>query len=197
MSERQRASASSSSALLELRGEVRALVAQVERLAARVAVLEADRSPSGYSVVSAPVPVEIPVDQQSSAAPSVASGVSVPSAAGLAQQLPRGVSIAPQSWEERERIAGEIGLFLRRAVEGEHRGPSGRDQIRLASRYYIVCKTFQGQVHTDPVLLFTRFADVKAHCYRGSWGDSVFVGLPSQREITVCLRVAGFSAPPP
>lgn len=195
MSDLRDSGSSASSELLELRGEVRALTAQVERLAARVAVLEAERSLAGYSVVSSALAPEAPEELQSSAAPSVVSRTSVPSAAGLPQQLSSGTSLAPQSWDERERISGEIGLFLRRAVEGAHRGPSGRDQIRLSSRYYIVCKTFQGEVHTNPVLLFTRFADVKALCYRGSWGDSVFVGLPSQREISVCLRAAGFTAP--
>lgn len=42
------------------------------------------------------------------------------------------------SWTERERIARDIGLWLRKCLNGQQRGPSGRDKLRgLASRYYI------------------------------------------------------------
>ena len=185
--------------LRELREEVRALVRKTDRLFDRVGALESEVGSGGYTVVtsaaSASAGFAVADEAQSVVPPSVISGESVPSAAGLQRQVQASVSHGEQSWAERERIAAEIGLFLKRAVAGDHRGSSGRDQIKLASRYYIVCKTFTGEVHTHPVLLFTKFSEVKALCYRGNWGDSVFVGLPSQREISACLRAAGFTGP--
>lgn len=37
------------------------------------------------------------------------------------------------SWPQREEIARGIGLWLRRALEGDHRQNSGRDRLPLAS----------------------------------------------------------------
>ncbi len=102
----------------------------------------------------------------------------------------------PQSWEERERIAVGVGQFLRRAVLGEHRGNSGRDQIRQSSRIYLICKDATGTVHTNPVRIVHTFREATEACSRaGSWGDSIFVGLPSKREVKVALTSAGFSWP--
>ncbi|CAK9092538.1 Ultraviolet-B receptor UVR8 [Durusdinium trenchii] len=44
-----------------------------------------------------------------------------------------------------------VGTFLRRAILGEIRGPSGRDRIKQASKIYIVCKDRRGQVFTHPM----------------------------------------------
>ena len=57
---------------------------------------------------------------------------------------------------EREQIAREIGLWLRRALDGRPRGPSGRDRIQLASRYYLVCRDIQGKVRNPPLLFSGR-----------------------------------------
>ena len=102
----------------------------------------------------------------------------------------------PQSWEERERIAAGVGHFLRRAIEGGHRGNSGRDQIKQSSRLYLICRDSSGTIFTNPVKIVQSFREVTEACSRaGSWGDSVFVGLPSKREVKVCLSAAGFSWP--
>lgn len=40
----------------------------------------------------------------------------------------------------RRQAAIEVGRFLRRALEEEHRGASSRDRIKLQSRVYVLCK---------------------------------------------------------
>lgn len=175
----------------ELREELRALASAVNSLAARVELLEGDREVGEaqsltYSVVS-------PVASQ-------AAGLSHSSGSvGYTQSviLPKAKAAPPivQSWAVREEIAAEVGRWLRLSLEGGHRGNSGRDRILLSSRLYIVVRDHSGLVRTDPVRIFSRFADVRAICFRGHWGDSIFVGLPSQREISVCLRAGRFSGP--
>ena len=93
-------------------------------------------------------------------------------------------TVSAEEWVRREAIAREVGVWLRRALLGAHRGNSGRSRIREASNYYLVCKDFSGTVSENPIRVFTRFSEVKALCNRhGSWGNSVFVGLPTLREV--------------
>ena len=102
-----------------------------------------------------------------------------------------------QSWAERERICVEIGHFLTRSLAGGHRGNSGRDKLKLASRLYLVIRDFSGAVTTRPVRVVTKFSEVKELCAKGNyWGDSIFVGLPSQREGRLVCETAGFGWPP-
>ena len=42
---------------------------------------------------------------------------------------------------------------LRRACEGSYRGSSGRDQLRLSSRFYIVLADFEGRRFVGPCVL--------------------------------------------
>ena len=103
-----------------------------------------------------------------------------------------------QTWEEREKISREVGAYLVRALSGQHRGSSGRDKIKLGSRLYIIVRDFIGNGHVSPVRVVYRFSEVKQACSRGGdWGDSIFVGFPSQREGKVCVGIAsaGFSLP--
>lgn len=103
---------------------------------------------------------------------------------------------AGQSWAERERICEEIGNFLTRALAGGHRGNSGRDKLKLASRLYLVVRDFRGAVTTRPVRVVSKFSEVKELCSVGNnWGDSIFVGLPSQREGRAVCETAGFGWP--
>ena len=175
------ASSEDSASLVE---EVRALTRAVENLSVRVGALESERDSvearsTGYSVVTP-------------AASQAASGfghlVAQPKAAATSTP-------AVQTWEQREVIAAEVGRWLRASLGGHHRGNSGRDRILLSSRLYIVIRDFSGVVTTDPVRIYSRFAEVREICFRGHWGDSVFVGLPSQREVGVCLRAGGFTGP--
>lgn len=100
-----------------------------------------------------------------------------------------------QSWAERERISREVGQFIRRALSGTPRGTSGRDRIRVASRLYVIARDISGRLY-DPPLVVSRFNRVKELCFRGQEiGDSVFVGLPSQREVIACLEAARLQIP--
>ena len=103
----------------------------------------------------------------------------------------------PYSWPRREEVAREIGAFLRRSLNGENRGSSGRDKVSLQNRVYIVVRDIDGRVY-DPIRLETKFHVVKGLCHRaGSFGDSIFIGLPSHREAFIATRAAGLRWPPP
>lgn len=176
----------SSEDLVELRAELVEL--------SRSAGLLAERGRELPEVASTTYSLVTPAASQ--AAGSSSSGVG----AGYNQSVVHPKAKAPaapivQSWETREAIAADVGRWLRASLEGEHRGNSGRDRINLSSRLYIVIKDFSGVVTTHPVRIFSRFSEVRAICFQGHWGDSIFVGLPSQREVSVCLRAGGFSGP--
>lgn len=97
--------------------------------------------------------------------------------------------------DRREGIARNIGLWLRRALNGADRGPSGRAEIGLASRIYLVCRDIEGGVHNPPLVFFT-WAAARDRCVRqGDPGDSVFIGLPTKTEAEIALRSAGLSIP--
>ena len=97
--------------------------------------------------------------------------------------------------EGRRELAAEIGRFLGRAAQGDFRGSSGRDRLRLASRCYIVVKTFEG--NTLPTPLFTQqFTEVRRLCKRGSdCGASVFIGLATIWEAKVVIQHSGLPTP--
>ena len=119
-----------------------------------------------------------------------------PAVASSSLQSGTSAPVGTQSWEEREKISREVGAYLVRALAGQHRGSSGRDKIKLGSRLYIIVRDFVGNVHVSPVRVLYRFSEVKQACCRGGdWGDSIFVGFPSQREGRVCIASAGFAWP--
>ena len=95
----------------------------------------------------------------------------------------------------RTHVAQEVGLFLRRALDGGHLRTSGRSALNLSSRYYIVLADFEGRRFREPFVCST-FGQAKAFCIRGpDKGQSIFVGLPTQVEVAVALREAGLSWP--
>jgi len=99
------------------------------------------------------------------------------------------------SWAERERICRGIGEFIQRALAGVHRGPSGRDLIPLASRVWLVARSYTGEDY-QPVRVFHRFADCKALVKRGQdCGASVFIGLPSEKEGKWVAAASGLGWP--
>ncbi len=182
----------SSEASTGLQEEVRELTRALGLLTERVSALEQERESSevrsaSYSVVTA-------AGSQAAALP--AASASYTGAPLVAQAKAVSGPPAVQTWGERESIAADIGRWLRASLEGQHRGNSGRDRIVLSSRLYIVIRDHSGLTTTDPVRVFSRFSEVREICFRGHWGDSIFVGLPSQREAIACLRAGGFSAPP-
>ena len=100
------------------------------------------------------------------------------------------------SWEFREQVAEELGDFLRRALGGSHRGKSGRGKVNLPSRFYIILRDFAGLETLHPARVFTNYSRVKALCSRGnSFGNSVFIGVPTEREARIVVRRAGGTWP--
>ena len=161
---------SRSSELELLRAEVLAVQAEVIRLRARVAALEEER----FELVEGPA--------STTSAGSTQPAPSIPAAA-----------TSPQV--SREEVCGLVGRFLRRSLEGSHRGTSSRDLLPLASRFWIVVRSFDGAVY-DPPRVFSKFGSCKALVKRGGdVGDSVFVGLPAQKDVVECLRAGGFGEP--
>lgn len=54
-------------------------------------------------------------------------------------------------------------------------------------------RDFAGIIY-DPPLIFRSFAGAKALCKRGpAAGDSVFVGVPTEKEVEVVVRSAGLT----
>ena len=86
------------------------------------------------------------------------------------------------TWAEREEICDEIADWFLRCLRGQHRGSSGRDRIPLSSRVWIVVKDFDGFLY-KPCQVFHSFSQCKPLVKRGSeCGESVFIGVPSERE---------------
>ena len=120
------------------------------------------------------------------------SGSSAPSASGVPAPSTDGRSFSPRA---RAAACREIGLFLRRAKNGEHRGASGRDRLPGASRYWVVVRNFSGE-ELHPVGIFSRFSDCKSLVKRGSdLGDSVCIGLPSRGDVIAVLNAADIPLP--
>eukprot|EP00438_Fugacium_kawagutii_P029606 Skav235420 [mRNA] locus=scaffold924:200484:200957:+ [translate_table: standard] len=98
----------------------------------------------------------------------------------------------------REEAAKETGRFFVRCLEGRPRGDSGRSKVRLQNRIFVVVRTFAGDIHRDPVLVFTQFSEAKklvCHPDCASFGDSIFSGFPSKWEAQLAVSTAGFSWP--
>ena len=74
------------------------------------------------------------------------------SSAGSADSA-RGSSLEVDKEDQssRRQLAVEIGQFLRRALNGEHRGSSGRDRLKLANRCYLILADFRGRRLQKPI----------------------------------------------
>ena len=142
-------------------------------------------SVAGYTGAVSEVPADVSVRSLgSSVASSAPTGVTDP------HQQP-----VVQTWEQRERIAEGIGHFFRRALAGDHRGTSGREALRLSSRPWIVVRSIRGEVFS-PVRIFRNWARAKDLVKIGSSaGDSIFVGVPSEREARVVVVASGLEYP--
>ena len=102
-----------------------------------------------------------------------------------------GSALAP----ERLAAAKEVGQWIVRCLAKQHRGLSGREKITQASRYYLVVKSFDGEVY-DPPLLFTTWRETAVKVSpAGQPGDSIYVGFPTHEECRLALREAGLSLP--
>ncbi len=135
-----------------------------------------------------------PVQALAFAGPEQASGVAGPvqalgsSGPVQASSLPRGA--ATISWDERDIIARGIGAWIRRCLDGLPRQTSGRDRNPLQSRYWVVVRSISGETHNPP-LVFSSWSSAKGCVKRGSYtGDSIFFGVPSQREASTAIFAA-------
>lgn len=183
-------------------GELKALGTEVAELKKKLAKLrlefsslkrfllekESGESESSFSFVSEP-PLAGPRAELSAAAadlfpqPSWCGNVSCSGS--------RSSPASTISWERRLEIGREVGGFLARAVRSEYRGSSGREKIPLASRFWLVARSFHGEV-LNPIRVFSKWGLAKELVKRGSeCGESVFVGLPSQREIGCAIAASG------
>ena len=128
------------------------------------------------------------------AGPEQALGVSGPEQAlgssgpVQASALPRGA--ATITWDERDNIARGIGAWIRRCLDGLPRQTSGRDHNPLQSRYWVAVRSISGETHNPP-LVFSSWSSAKGCVKRGSYtGDSIFFGVPSQREASTAIFAA-------
>lgn len=179
-----------------LRDEVRELREDLRRLTLRV-----DHQGDQISELSASVVTSASTSQISGpvfeAEPS--SIPPAPTESVRSQRPPRVLgSAGGYTWAEREAVARDIGAFLRRSLDGANRGESGRDRLKnLQSRVYVVVRDKEDRV-LNPVRLCKTFSEVRALCHRGDdWGDSIFIGLPSQAEAAIAVSAAGLGWPSP
>ena len=99
------------------------------------------------------------------------------------------------SWLEREQVCDEIAEFIKRCLGGDHRGSSGRDRIALPSKIWLVFRDFEG-IEYRPVRVCRNWSSCKELVKKnGAVGDSVFVGLPSEREACRVASQAGVGWP--
>jgi hypothetical protein len=175
---------------LRLREEVRFLRDELRQLTVRVDRQEDRLSEvtDSLSVISAVQSFDV-VSSASAATPATDQSARVVRDSDLSDT-------GPYTWTFREEVAKEIGEFLKRSLQGQHRGESGRDKIKgLQNRLYIVARDAEGKVY-NPALVLKAFQRVKTLCYKnGSWGDSIFVGLPSYTEASIAVHHAGLQWP--
>lgn len=175
----------------ELREEVDSLKLEVARLRREFAGLRVRAGSESYTRDSESEGSFSVVSQGGQAASSHRAGV-VPVAPTAAPASP-----SPSlSWEDRDRIADGIGKFLARAVAGENRGSSGRDLVPLGSKIWIVVRDYAGQIYT-PVRVSRSWGAVKPLVKPSGAdpGDSIFVGVPSEREARRAVSAAGLVFP--
>ena len=171
--------------VLRLRAEVAELRLLIQALTERVSALEGEEDVEVVPRQAAP-PLSTPLRARPRGSAEVATA-----------SPPRASLTDPEVGQDPVRAAAapEIGAFLRRAYNGEHRGASGRDKVSQASHYYIVLAPYTGDRFAT-ARVYSKFAPVKALCKRGpDAGRSVFIGLPTLWETSVALREAGFDWP--
>lgn len=182
-----------------LREELESVQSELVRLRRTIAALRI-----GESGTSSPAVHHSVGEPSESGYSSVTSLAAPPSAGGISRaseatadtiaQLQRNRP-AVLSWAQREALCERIGSFLRRSLEGDHRGSSGRDLNPLASRYWLVARGIDNTLY-DPPRVFRTWGSAKGLVKRGSEvGNSVFVGLPSEHEVTLVVQAAELRLP--
>ena len=103
--------------------------------------------------------------------------------------------IQPGDTEACVALAKEIGLFLRRSIEGGKRGVSGRNRLRLQSRLYVALSDSSGQLYPEP-RVFHSLRDLRAAVFsRGNPGTATFIGFASVGPEGNQKRMLGLGPP--
>lgn len=178
--------------LVQIRADLRACRLEVARLRRLVdGGGESAASESGLARSTASDPLASVATFTGVDSYTVVQGPAASSAAPTAVTGQTATGAVPQTWAEREAICVGIGHWVLRCLADRPRGPSGRENLVLSSRVWLVVRNFEGRV-LEPARLFHRFSDCRSLVKRGSdLGLSVFVGLPSIREANIVAEVAG------
>lgn len=92
----------------------------------------------------------------------------------------------------RTEAAEETGRYFKRCLDGLNRGSSGRDQVKLANRVYVLIRDIRGVTTTDPVRVINTYSELKPLVSRdSSFGDSIFAGFASKWEARIAVTTAG------
>jgi hypothetical protein len=189
--------------LQDLREEVEDLRAEVRRLRRglselRALVVEQQGTTSGRDSAG------LGSYTSASFSPSPDRTVGIATAApAVVQSVPEQVELGlgpsahtTLTWQQREEICDQIGRFLARSIAGAHRGSSGRERINLPSRLWIIVRDFSGQIYT-PVKVVRSWSSCKVLCKpsNNECGDSVFVGVPLEREARRVVAAAQLEWP--
>ncbi|CAE8619937.1 unnamed protein product [Polarella glacialis] len=95
------------------------------------------------------------------------------------------------SEQQRLALALRLGLWVQRRLAGQRGGVSGRDENPADSTLYLVFRGHTGQIF-DPVLVFRSWAAARALVApTGAFGQSLFIGLPSEWEARQVVASAG------
>ena len=171
----------------ELRRKIFDLEVLVHSLQDRIEVLEGEKISDSFNL-----------GRGENDSRSASARASLAASPGKVDQLGSRASCEGPSWAEREDIAQGIGQFIKRALQGDYRGGSGRDRLKLASKYYLIFRDRDGLTSLRPVRIETSFKAVKDCCFAKSKvaDQSVFVGVPSLREAGIVVSEADGILPP-
>ena len=81
-------------------------------------------------------------------------------------------------------------------MAGEIAENPAKGKLSLPNRVYLLIRDLSGIEYTRPVRVFRYYRNLEPHVKKdGSFQDSIFVGLPSQREAQAAVGQAGFAWP--
>ena len=130
-------------------------------------------------------------DQEFELIASTPSTQSGPIAAGQpkAKASARSAEAVPEG-AARNQILKQIGLWIRRALEGNYRGLSGRELLPGGSRYHFIARSFSGEVFDTARVVSPWAVAERVVKYRGDTGDLVLVGLCRWEDRIVVVQWA-------
>ena len=186
--------------------EIQSLRRDLAELSARVLALESQGAEGG-SIRNSPPASPLVINYTGGSSPAAlvppfplsrtSVGLPTPSTTSSLPSSPITLpgSSTGQVDAERAQIAEEAGRFLRRALDGTHRGTSGRERLRVSSRYYLLLREHSGVLH-NPAQLHRSWNSIKPLVKPfGDCGTSVFIGWPTVQEARICCEAAGVAWP--